>query len=465
MQLRRRSPRLLRAALPAALLCCATVPASASAAGTVSFTDFGDGTSQLVFTAGSDDANNVLVSGTTDQVTITNAVAIDVMAGSSPPCSGSGTTTVVCSGTGISLDATLGSLPDRIEITAAIATRVGGGDGADTLLGGPGRDVLTGDADVDTIRGNAGDDFLAGGSGDATADSLSGGPGADSFNLATSDGPDLLDGGPGIDDVTAFTGFGLPGFSYTLDDGLPNDGATNQGANLVGIEDINAHESHDFVRGTAGPNVIRTVDGNDVVDGLGGADLISLGSQDDTVEARDGFSDRILCSSGNDTAVVDQLDVLSDCENVTTVFVEPFGTPHAAPAEIAPLPLPLSLPAPPAPPARDVTAPACSVSAPRAISSPARSIAVTATCGERSSLHAVLTGRPAGRVVAARVGDVTLAERTLPAASGRRRFRLVVSRRLRAALGRRASLRLRIEATDAVGNRSARTRTIRLRRS
>lgn len=461
MQPRPTSIRHLRGALLAAVLCCTTVPATASAAGTVSFTDFGDGTSQLVFTAGTDDANHVLVSGTAEQVTITNAVVIDVMAGSGPPCSGGGTTTVVCSGTGISLDATLGNLPDRIEITADIVSRVGGGDGADTLVGGPGRDLLTGDADVDTISGNEGDDFLAGGSGDATGDSLFGGPGADSFNLATSDGPDLLDGGSGIDSVTALTGFGLPGFSYTLDDGLANDGATNQAANLLNLEDINAHESHDFVRGTAGPNVISTVDGNDVVDGLGGADLISLGSQDDTVEARDGFSDRILCSSGNDTAVVDQLDVLSDCENVTTVFVEPFGTLHAAPPP-APLPLPPSLPAPPA---RDLTAPVCSVSAPRTISSPARSIAVTTTCDERSALHATLTSRPsAGRVVAARAGDVTLAERTLRAASGRRRFRLVIPRRLRAALGRRASLTLRVEASDGAGNRAARTRTIRLRR-
>src|SRR5919107_2205593 len=100
MRLRRRSLRHLRGALMATLVCWTTVPADASAAGTVAFTDFGDGTSQLVFTAGADDANNVLVSGTTDQVTITNTVAIDVMAGSSPPCSGGGTTTVVCSGAG-----------------------------------------------------------------------------------------------------------------------------------------------------------------------------------------------------------------------------------------------------------------------------------------------------------------------------------------------------------------------------
>jgi hypothetical protein len=89
---------------------------------------------------------------------------------------------------------------------------------------------------------------------------------------------------------------------------------------------------------------------------------------------------------------------------------------------------------------------------------------VTTTCNESSSLLVTLTARPAGRVVAARAGDATLAERTLAPRSGRRRFRLLITRRLRAALGRRATLTLRVQATDAAGNRSTRSRTIRLRR-
>lgn len=455
-----------RAVLLAVILGCVVFPAGAAAAGTVEFIDFGDGTSQVVFTAGEADANDVVVGGSSDQLTITSAFPITIVAGSSPPCSGGGTTTVVCAGTGIGLHAILGNLPDRIELAAAIVSQVDGGEGADTLIGGPGPDALLGGDDVDTISANGGDDFLAGGSADQVGDNLSGGPGADSFSLRTDDGPDVLDGGAGIDDVTAFTVFGQPGFSYTLDDALPNDGLTNQGANLVGIEDITTHESHDVVRGTAGPNVISTLDGDDVVNGLGGPDLISLGSQDDTVEARDGFSDRILCGSGSDTVVVDQLDVLSDCENVTTFFVEPFGTLHPPPPPILP-PAPPPPPPPPPPPApvRDTTAPACAVSAARTIRNPGRAITVTTTCNEPSSLLATLTARPAGRVIAARAGDVTLAERTLAPRTGRRRFRLLISRRLRAALGRRATLTLRVEASDASGNRSTRSRTIRLRRS
>jgi Ca2+-binding RTX toxin-like protein len=399
------------------LLACATLPASASAAGTLEFTDFGDGTTEARFTAGASDVNNVVVSGSDAQITITSAFAIAIAPASSPGCTGDGTTTVVCAGGGIFLDATLGTQPDRIEITADIRTTVSGGEGADTLIGGPGGDVLIGDDDPDTILGNAGDDFLGGGGGDEIADSLFGGPGADEFRLATPDGPDLLDGGAGIDHVTAATGFLLPGFSYTLDDGLANDGATNQGANIVGVEDIDAHESHDFVRGTAGPNVIVTVDGNDVIDGLGGPDLISAGSQDDTVEARDGFSDRILCGSGIDTVSVDQLDVLSDCENVTTTFVEPFGTLHPPPVVPPPAPPP---PAPP-PAARDTSAPRCTVSAARTIRDPVRAITVTTTCSEPSALLATLTARPPrGGGAAPRRGGRQGARRRNPRPGGRR---------------------------------------------
>lgn len=61
--------------------------------------------------------------------------------------------------------------------------------------------------------------------------------------------------------------------------------------------------------------------------------------------------------------------------------------------------------------------------------------------------------------------NLTLAERTLAPRSVRHRFRLRISRRLRAAPGRRATITLHVQATDAAGNRSTRTRTIRLRRS
>jgi hypothetical protein len=461
-----RSRRSRQAALAAcaATIGLLTVPATTLAAGTVDFFDFGDGTALLSFTAGAGDVNDVVVGGTSAHVTIGDAVPITIPV-PTPSCTGSGTTLVVCDATGISVGANLGDQADRLRVTGAVASTVSGGAGGDTLVGGPLRDQLTGDAGADTISGNDGDDVLDGGSGDLDGDTISGGAGADALTLGPTDGADVIDGGPGIDGVRASSPFFQPGigFAYTLDDALADDGAQTQGANLVNIEDISSGEGSDVVRGTDGPNIITTVDGEDVVDGLSGADFVSVGTQDDTVEARDGFSDRILCGDGIDTVRVDQLDVLSDCENVTTTFVEPAGTPHAAPAAAAAAPPPPSPDAPLPAAARDTAAPACSAAVARTIRDPRRAIVLRETCDEPSVLHVTLTARLRGRVVASRAGDVTLAERTLATPrAGVRRLRLVIAGRLRAALGRRATLTLRVEATDVAGNRSAGSRTIRL---
>ena len=448
--------------MAAAALGLLAAPAAALAAGTVQFMDFGNGTSQVTFTAGPGDENQVLVSGSATEVTITDVVVIAIDGASSPGCTGGGTVTVVCTGSGIALNATLDNLNDRLESTATVPSTVRGGVGADTLLGGPGPDFLDGEGNVDNIAGRGGDDFVVGGGGDLAGDLVSGGPGDDSFRLATSDGADALDGGDGIDDLTATSPFLLAGFSYTLGDATANDGFVAQGANLTGIEDIDTGEGVDLVRGTAGPNVITTFDGDDVVDGLDGADFIALGSQDDTVQARDGYSDRIGCSSGTDTATVDQLDVLSDCEHVTRTFVEPAGTFHPLPPP--PAPPPPAPPPPPPTPSADTKAPVCRVSVAGTIREPRRAIRVTESCDEPVSLRVTLSAPLAALVVAARVGDVRMLDRSFPNRTAWRRFSLRIPRGFRAALGRRATLRLGVAATDAAGNSSSQTKTIRLRR-
>lgn len=66
--------------------------------------------------------------------------------------------------------------------------------GNDVLYGGIGGDALSGEQDDDTLNGESGDDGLSGGSG---ADTLNGGDDTDS--LYGDDGPDVLNGGAGAD--------------------------------------------------------------------------------------------------------------------------------------------------------------------------------------------------------------------------------------------------------------------------
>jgi Ca2+-binding RTX toxin-like protein len=62
--------------------------------------------------------------------------------------------------------------------------------------------------------------------------------------------------------------------------------------------------------------------GDATITGGPGFDQLNGGIGADTIDARDGYGDRIKCSDGTDTVKADQLDqVASDCENVTR---EPF---------------------------------------------------------------------------------------------------------------------------------------------
>jgi len=427
----------------------AVAPTGAFAAGTLDFFDNFDGTSTFTFTAGAGDVNNVTlsVSGTTTTITDSGAT-ITVSVYSDPGCTGSGTNTVSCTGPGI-------------------FPRVQAGDANDTLIGSPGAEALDGEAGSDAVRGNDGEDFVAGGSGDGVPDDLEGGADADGFNLGVFDGGDAIKGGPGIDSLRATSGFLAPGFRYTLNDGLPNDGGPAQEANIFGVEDITTGEGLDFVRGTDGGNSITTFDGDDDVDGLAGPDRISTGSQNDTVEARDGYRDRIQCGSGIDIASVDQLDEPSGCEQLVASFVQPAGTtaPQAPPA--APSPgagASSSASAPSA--AVDTTAPTCTTSVKGTISDLGAPIVVRGSCDEPSTLAVKLTAPVKGTPVVAKAGEITLAERTVAPQSGTQTtVRLKIPRRLRAAVGPRGRLRLGVAATDAAGNAAATsTTTIRVRR-
>jgi hypothetical protein len=72
--------------------------------------------------------------------------------------------------------------------------------------------------------------------------------------------------------------------------------------------------------------------------------------------------------------------------------------------------------------------------------------------------------RSRGGARAAATGDMVLVDRSLSRQATTRTMRLRIPRRLRRSLGSRARLRLRVEATDAAGERSVTTRSISYRR-
>ena len=120
---------------------------------------------------------------------------------------------------------------------------------------------------------------------------------------------------------------------------------------------------------------------------------------------------------------------------------------------------------PPPPPEPDVTDPALTITgAPRRVSLKRFLNGISARIGssEAVSLEVALLGRARSAGIA-RVGDIVLAERKFGSSAATRRVKLKPRRRL---VGRRNrfSVRLRVIATDAAGNRGTAVKTIRVRR-
>lgn len=198
-----------------------------------------------------------------------------------------------------------------------------GGTGDDVLFGGTANDTLLGDAGDDFLIGDAGNDTLRGGTGE---DTLLGDEGTDS--LFGDEGDDSLIGGLGADDINGGTGFDAVSYfdkaanepvTVTLDN-QANDGTAGEGDNVrLDIEDIGGGDGNDTLSALNSPggNLISGGAGNDTIDPGIGEDAVQGNDGDDTLNTRDGFADRVSCGNGNDTANVDQLDLVSaDCERV-----------------------------------------------------------------------------------------------------------------------------------------------------
>jgi len=243
-----------------------------------------------------------------------------------------------------------------------------------TLDGGPGDDLLKGWQSNDTLLGGPGNDEINGSGGD---DHIEAGDGNDSISPDTYYGPgnDYVDGGAGIDKVDDWS---IPDADYhppvsVSMDGVANDGRPGEGDNVVNVEKIESHVSgtlaggasddeltvwanidegnstlignggndkltagdyQDNLDGGPGNDVLNAGFGNDVVTGGPGQDTILADATsascgwysytckipfgNDVVNARDGEADTIDCGVGDDTANVDAIDTVANCEHVNS---------------------------------------------------------------------------------------------------------------------------------------------------
>ncbi|MRD49151.1 hypothetical protein GHT07_17890 [Caenimonas koreensis DSM 17982] len=153
------------------------------------------------------------------------------------------------SGVNVSLLTNLTSGGAGIDTLVGIAN-VSGSNSNDTITGNASSNGLTGYDGNDSLVGNGGDDFFDGGAGD-----------------------DTLDGGSGTGDSVSYwsatTGIVLDLTAGTATDGLGGNDV------LIGIENINASNFNDSIKGNASNNFIVAGLGNDTIDGAGGTDVSS----------------------------------------------------------------------------------------------------------------------------------------------------------------------------------------------
>jgi Ca2+-binding RTX toxin-like protein len=183
--------------------------------------------------------------------------------------------------------------------------QLNGGLGNDRVFGGPGNDAIAGVQGNDWLNGGPGDDAVTGdanGTGDLTSfDRIFGGGGNDT--LRGGDSRDRVYGGPGND-----TSFGENG-NDMMAGGTGDD--TQYGG--PGNDRIFANLGQDTTFGEDGNDNLWALARGDV-QGAGDpvGDALDGGPGDDTFHTRDGELDRITCGDGNDRALLDQFDVITD---------------------------------------------------------------------------------------------------------------------------------------------------------
>lgn len=185
-----------------------------------------------------------------------------------------------------------------------------GESGGQTLFGGEGDDILKAQAGPDTLLGGGGHDTLSGGT---EADVLNGGPGADVID--GDQGADTLDYADRSTAVSVdLSAVGTAGNGGVIDD-LDGAGPSTTQDLVSDLEHVRGGAVDDTIVGNDVPNTLTGGGGADQITGGRGIDTFDGGTGADVIAARDGFAEPVTCGDGVDTAAIDEIDVLTGCEN------------------------------------------------------------------------------------------------------------------------------------------------------
>jgi Ca2+-binding RTX toxin-like protein len=182
--------------------------------------------------------------------------------------------------------------PGDTIIGDAVANRLEGRGGHDSIDGAGGDDTLEGGTENDTLLGGLGNDRLLGGDG---GDSLDGGTENDTLDGGAGD--DRLDGGTG-GDTASYAGT-LAGVTVNL--GVVGAQVTGGAGTdtLISIENLIGGNGADSLTGAAGANRVEGDAGNDVLAGGTGDDTLIGGDNNDTLRG-EANNDRLSGGAGND---------------------------------------------------------------------------------------------------------------------------------------------------------------------
>ncbi len=213
--------------------------------------------------------------------------------------------------------------------------------------GGDGNDLLAGGDAADILRGGIGNDRLvAFRSQPGTRDVIAGGDGDDTLVWNNGDGSDTMDGEVGNDTVEV-NGASTQGDDFTVQPSATAGRVAFDRVNLVPFNlDIGSSEAiqvnggggDDRIRGSKGLRglIVSTYnggDGNDRIKGSDGDDLLDGGAGFDLIRSADRSADQVECGDGIDLALVDRRDTVRACELVLGGLLRVKATAKSAQVE------------------------------------------------------------------------------------------------------------------------------------
>ena len=198
-------------------------------------------------------------------------------------------------GSGAGDDGSAEDGPENARDTVLDAENVNGTEFADNL---------TGDGSNGSVLGLGGDDVLDGGLGN-----------------------DTLDGGGGVN-TASYASHSVGATVNLVDAGT--DGSPGETDTLVAIRHLIGGSGDDTLVADGEANDVHGGLGKDIVIGGAGADHLFGDAGDDDMRAKDNETDNVDCGEGADKASLDDVDLVTNCDDstVTVVDVDGDGAPR-----------------------------------------------------------------------------------------------------------------------------------------